>query len=100
MGLGIPDPRPYAQYHHLHRNDERYLGLIEPFTREIEPGTQRKGDIVLWKYGRVFSHAAIVDEWPFVIHAYAAENSVVRSDMRVASPLTDEKHPMRFFTPW
>ncbi|HYL49488.1 MAG TPA: hypothetical protein VET84_09005 [Stellaceae bacterium] len=41
-------------------------------TRPILPG-----DIALWRFGRCFSHGAIVIEWPVVIHAYLGRGCVL-----------------------
>jgi NlpC/P60 family putative phage cell wall peptidase len=61
---------PYYPYDwHLHRGEERYLNGVLRYAHEIEMLPQ-PGDIVLWKFGRCFSHGAIVIEWPMIIHAY------------------------------
>jgi len=64
--IGIPY---YPHDWHLHRNQERYLEGLLRFGHEIE-GPPLPGDIALWKFGRCFSHGAIVIEWPLIIHAY------------------------------
>jgi len=53
----------------LHRDAERYREGVRRFAHEI-PGPPLPGDVVLWKFGRCFSHGAIVIEWPQVIHAH------------------------------
>ena len=53
----------------LHRDEERYLGLLRRHTREIA-GPPLPGDLAVWRFGRCFSHGAIVVEWPVVIHAH------------------------------
>lgn len=71
-GLGPPafDPRPYSPRFHLHRDDElyeRWLGQAGA-RRVVEPLT---GDIALFKFGRCYSHGAIiVDEKGGMVHAY------------------------------
>lgn len=59
----------YPQDWHLHRAEERYMRGLLQYAHEIEAHPQ-PGDIVLWKFGRCYSHGAIVVEWPIVIHAY------------------------------
>ena len=66
----------YPHDWHLHQDGELYLfgkdgtpGLLH-FCREIE-GQPQAGDIVVWKFGHCFSHAAIVTEWPMIIHAWS-----------------------------
>ncbi len=58
-GLLAPfDPRPYPEDWHLHRSEERYLYFASDRLGEVaEPGP---GDIIVFKYGRTFSHGAIV----------------------------------------
>ncbi len=50
----------------LHRNEERYLRTIMKYGRRVD--TPRRGDIALYKFGRVVSHSAIVVDFPAVIH--------------------------------
>ena len=72
-------PRTTVEYYpidwNLHRDAERYREGVRRFAHEI-PGPPLPGDVVLWKFGRCFSHGAIVVEWPQVIHAHM--NSVTR----------------------
>lgn len=70
------DPRPYPIDWHLHRSAERYLGWVEQFAHRID-GPPLPGDVVLYKYGRCFSHGAIVLGWPLIIHSAMGEGCVV-----------------------
>ncbi len=68
------DVGPYAPQWHLHRGEELYVSWVLRFAREIAPDAARPGDLlpgdfVLWRYGRTFSHGAIVLDPPQVIHA-------------------------------
>ena len=63
----------YPHDWHLHHSAERYLEGLLKYTREIQ-GPPRPGDIALWKFGRGFSHGAIVIQWPQIIHAYAGSS--------------------------
>lgn len=65
------DPRPYPPDWHFHRDEERYLGWIEQHAHEVE--IPHPGDIALYKFGRCVSHAAIIINWPTIIHAYKGE---------------------------
>jgi cell wall-associated NlpC family hydrolase len=56
-------PRDWA----LHKSEERFLAVVERYAHPItEPKT---GDIAVFKYGRTFSHGAIVLDYPHLIHA-------------------------------
>ena len=78
---GVIDPLPiphYPQDWHLHQDAELYLfgkdetpGVLN-FCREIE-GPPQRGDLVLFKFGKCFSHSAIVINWPTIIHAWARQ---------------------------
>jgi cell wall-associated NlpC family hydrolase len=61
---------------HLHRDAERYLGFVLDHAREIA-GDPLPADIALWRFGRCFSHGAIVIDWPVVIHAYAGKGCIL-----------------------
>ena len=86
----------YSAQWHLHRGEERYLGLVTQYAVEI-PGPPLPGDVVLWKFGRCFSHGAIVTEWPFVVHAYLNGHCTLE-DISTALWLRDR--PMKFFSYW
>ena len=60
-------PEQYPQDFAMHSSDERFLGNLELYATQIE--RPEKGDVAVWKYGKCFSHGAIVIEWPEIIHA-------------------------------
>jgi len=61
----IPDY--YPQDFALHSNEERFLQNIERYAVRVD--SPQMGDIAVWKFGRCFSHAAIVVDYPQIIHA-------------------------------
>jgi cell wall-associated NlpC family hydrolase len=63
----------YPQDWMLHRSEERYLGILEQYVREIE-GPPEPGDIVMYHFGRCWSHGAIVIAWPTIVHAVLGQN--------------------------
>jgi len=70
---------PYYSYDwHLHRGEERYLEGLLRHAREID-GPPEPGDIVLWRFGRCFSHGAIVVQWPTIIHAYVGRATTLEN---------------------
>ncbi len=90
-----------------HRDAERYLEGLLQYAVEID-GPPLPGDIVLWKFGRCFSHGAIVVEWPIVVHACAGRNVSIE-DAEAAAWLTHigevseesgKPRPKRFFSYW
>jgi cell wall-associated NlpC family hydrolase len=75
--VGLIPPTTLAYYPPdwaMHRDQERYLQIIEQLGGVAVPNPPERaplpGDIVVWRYGRTYSHGAIVIDWPQIIHAY------------------------------
>jgi cell wall-associated NlpC family hydrolase len=68
----------YSPQWHLHQREEKYLGYVLRYAREIEKSELKPADIVLFKCGRVLSHSAIVifPGWPRLIHSGMRERMV------------------------
>ena len=85
---------------HMHRSSERYLDQVIGYALEIEEAAALPGDVVLYQWGRVFSHGAIImpPGWPDIIHAYSAAGAVIldRGDIGRHG----YNRPRRFFSPW
>lgn len=99
VGAGlIPDidTGEYPRDWHIHRDEERFLTFVPSFAREIGEADVGPGDLVLFKIGRVFSHGAIVLDWPLGIHAAVNEGQVVRCNLDRDVGLTSG--PRKFFT--
>lgn len=62
------DPTPYPQNWHVHRADERYMGWVNQFASRTFDMAQ-VGDLVLFKFGRAFSHGGIYAGNRQVIHS-------------------------------
>lgn len=72
------DPRPYPMDHMLHSAQERFLSWLEQYADPVPLGKDpQPGDVIVYRVGRCYSHAAIVDQWPNVIHAFRDERKVV-----------------------
>lgn len=81
------DPRPYPRGWFL--RDNRYLDRIGLHGAAIvwsaamdtdEPRGASPADVALLRVGRAPAHAAIVDDWPHVIHAHP-QNGVERMNV-------------------
>jgi len=84
---------PFApQQWHCHQSRELFLEQVERFAHRVE--IPKPGDAVLFKYGRTYSHGAIVIEWPTVIHA------LIRSTVQLARADQDplRSAPTLFFS--
>lgn len=79
----------------LHRDDERYIGWLKKYGKETT--VPRAGDVIVWQYGRCFSHGAIVVDYPTIIHAYKKAGMVT-----LDSALSDdfEGREFKIFTFW
>ena len=89
------EPPFYVPDWHLHRDAERYMEGLLQYATPIA-GPPLAGDIALFRFGRTFSHGAIVTDWPRLIHAYWAMG-VVWGDATLY-PL--KGRDVRFFSPF
>ncbi len=88
----------YARQWFLHRDEELFLEYVRPHATEIAREDVRPGDMGIWRFGRTYSHAAIVIEPPVVIHAVQLSGVVLRSDMDRDEDL--RTRAAMFFTLW
>lgn len=88
------DPTPYPPDWHLHRESERYLGWLQQYGHEVDEPAP--GDVIVWRFGRCFSHGAILCENGNIIHSYLGEG--VRLERRDASVFTGRA--VKYFTLW
>jgi cell wall-associated NlpC family hydrolase len=87
----------YSYQWHLHRTREWYLEYLSSFGREIPEAQVCPGDVVIWKLGRVFSHAAIILSWPEVIHAVNGQGVVI-DNVECSARLAGRER--KFFSAW
>ena len=84
-----------------HRDAERYLEGLLRYAREV--ASPDPGDVALWKFGRCFSHAAVVVAWPAVVHACAGRN-VCLEHADAAKWLSEiapgKPRPVKFLSVW
>lgn len=106
--LGLIDPvdPAYVRDWHLHRGEEVYLDFVTRWATEIgsrpAPGQliglpPLPGDFVLWRWGRTYSHGAIVVDGSRVVHSYVGVG-VTLDDMNQHEEL--RTRPARFFSLW
>lgn len=81
VGL-IPEINPTYPHDWMnHRDEELFLHYVLPHTREITEDELGPGDLIMWKYGRTYSHSAIVIDRPIILHAVMRGGFVLRGDM-------------------
>jgi cell wall-associated NlpC family hydrolase len=97
------DPGNYARDWHLHRNEEAYMqGLMLYAVQRPEGELPLAGDIALFRFGRTFSHGAIVVEAAeqlrrvALVHSYIGRG-VIKGRMH-EDPL--DGRPYQFWTFW
>lgn len=97
----------YAKQWHLHRSAEQYVERILGLgCAELPPDAiPAPADFVVWRFGRTFSHGAIVIAWPRIIHSYVG-TGVTQEDAEAAHWLKfigegdGSIRPRRAFTLW
>lgn len=90
--IEIPE---YPQDIMFHSDDSRYVDTVLEYCDEV-PQPQ-PGDLAMWRYGKTWSHGAVVSDWPRVIHAYAPFCAVVEMSVTDDSRLANRA--VRFFSP-
>lgn len=103
VAVGVIPPTDVGEYPtdwHLHRDDERYLGWVQRFAREISRADIQPGDFGLWRYGRAYSHGAIIIDPPVIIHACREAQIVTLENMDLKEDLKPGGRPARFFSAW
>jgi cell wall-associated NlpC family hydrolase len=100
------DPRPYSPRWHLHHSEEKFIDwIVGRFgAREVE--VPRIGDVVVWYFGRCFSHGGILVNSEEVLHAYYAARTtlVSRRDEPALTSIpvfgSSTPRPVRYFDLW
>jgi cell wall-associated NlpC family hydrolase len=110
---GIINPLPIPHYNRdwfKHNDFEFYLlgkddtpGVLY-FCDEIFKDPQ-PGDVALWKFGLCFSHAAVVVNWPRIVHSFCERpvgpdngNRTALKTVHEIIELRGTPRPRRFFT--
>lgn len=65
-------PKDYSLQVAQHRASTEYVDFVDRFFRPITEGEVQPGDLVVYKLGLAYAHAAFIVEWPrYVIQAEA-----------------------------
>jgi|SRR5579859_1413105 len=112
--IKLPKYRPDQNLHWSDRSKppvETYLEALDPYCAEVPGPPERDpipGDLIIWKFGWIFFHTAIVVRWPLIIHAYKQADFVDYEDVSKSAHLnfigenTDERgkpRPRKFLIP-
>jgi len=79
LGARIRPTDHYPPDWHLHRGEERFLGFVLEYCREIQEAQLEPGDILLWRIGRCYSHGGFFIGAGEIVHAIVAEGKVRRA---------------------
>jgi NlpC/P60 family putative phage cell wall peptidase len=74
------DPRPYSPEWYLHQQEELYMLGLEKFGHCVESG--KPGDVLLYRFGKVAGHAAIIVDGNLMIHAHQKHGNVELAERR------------------
>lgn len=98
-----PFKKSYAMDWATHNEDELYLDGLENFVQEVK--TPKPGDVVIWKYGKAFSHGTIVISRGKYIHSWGMNGTKgVRIDaenffhLNLFQPGVRYRRPRKMFT--
>lgn len=83
------DPRPYSQQWHLHRSEELYLEWLQ-VAGAVQTHAPQAGDVAIWRFGRTYSHAAILIDSTQVVHALQ-ESGAVTINRLTDAPLANRE---------
>ena len=81
----------YSPEWYMHQDEERYLRWVFPYSTEITREELLPGDFAIWKFGRTYSHGAIVIDKPTIIHATLLGGCVHYGNMDVDDDLLTRK---------
>lgn len=100
----------------LHRSEEIYLRIVQQHACEVtgdklqgtggsgftvpcnlSPVPCLPGDLALYRFGRCWSHGAIVIQWPLIIHALTSKGVLLADGEREGCLVGRAR---RFFSPW
>jgi cell wall-associated NlpC family hydrolase len=73
------DPRPYPANWMLSQGEERYLAWLDGIGGRTE-GPLKPGDVTAYKFGRCFSHSAIIVDDAYMVHAYATARKCIKTE--------------------
>ena len=93
-------PKDYSLQVAQHRASTEYIDFVDQFFRPIEEAEALPGDLVVYKLGLAYAHAAVIVEWPgYVIQAevrhgvsgaHGTKTPIFRRAERVFRTLRDE----------
>jgi cell wall-associated NlpC family hydrolase len=72
------EPGFYLAEHALHNSKEIFKGIVEKHLYPVKK--PQMGDLILYKFGLCRSHAALVVDYPKIIHSYIRQGVILDTD--------------------
>lgn len=91
------DPRPYSPTWHMHHSEEKYLSWLENVATEKDDSQLTPGDVIVWRFGRCYSHGAIFLGGESIVHALVMNGKVMRGKM---SETDLRRRPLKVYDIW
>lgn len=96
-GANIRPTDHYPRDWHLHREQERFMLFVLEHCVEIDEEDLLPGDMILWRFGRCFSHGGFFIGGTRIVHAIVRERITRIGDMNEGELGFKNKHPRRCF---
>jgi cell wall-associated NlpC family hydrolase len=100
-GVVLPsDPGHYPPEWHLHRSEERFLAHLQQAGARLVQAPA-VGDVAVYRFGRCYSHGAVVVAPGLVVHAHMPRSGA-RGRVELCRT-TDEPlagRPVQYWSPW
>lgn len=91
-------PTDYSLQVAQHRESTEYLSIVDRFFRPISEAEVEPGDLVVYKIGLAYAHAALIISWPH--HIIQAEiHHGVSGSHGTRNPALRERHYLHGCTP-
>lgn len=98
---GVISPTDVGEYPaqwNLHRGEERYLAWLDALAHPVAEADLELGDFLVFRFGRTFSHGAIVVGDGLIIHAFVRARRVTVDEFLRHEDLCNRER--RAFTLW
>lgn len=91
----------YSNQWHLHRTQERYQNGVSEYC--VETTERLPGNIIMWKIGRVFSHAGIIVDYPIIVHSLikvGVQKMDIEKPNGILLTKDNVRRPVKYFDFW
>jgi hypothetical protein len=106
---GVGEKTGYPRLWFLHQERELYLEWLNRFAVEIPAEEAQPADIVIYKYGKCFSHSGLILNDRMLMHSWFKDGQVTECERftielttygRDAPRKMGQPRPVKYFNPW